>query len=64
MPGELAIDDRRRRVAVAGTPVPRTATEYELPPIPSVHAARVVTSESLLRQVPNLTKVATDSHSK
>ena len=48
---ELAIDYERRRVTVAGRAVPLTATEYELLHTLSVNAGRVVTSESLLRQV-------------
>ena len=49
--GELAIDRGRRRATVAGRAVSLTATEYELLRILSVNAGRVVTSESLLRQV-------------
>ena len=49
--GELAIDHERRRATVAGRAVSLTATEYELLRILSVNAGRVVTSESLLRQV-------------
>ena len=48
--GELAIDYERRRVTVGGRAVPLTATEYEVLRILSVHAGRVVTSESLLRR--------------
>ena len=48
--GALAIDYARRRVTVGGRAVALTATEYELLRILSVHAGRVVTSESLLRQ--------------
>ena len=51
--GELAMDYDRRRVSVAGRTVPLTATEYELLRVLSVNAGRVVTSESLLRQVWN-----------
>ena len=48
--GALAIDYDRRRVTVDGRAVALTATEYEILRILSVHAGRVVTSESLLRQ--------------
>ena len=48
---ELAIDYERRRVTIGGRAVPLTATEYELLRILSVNAGRVVTSESLIRQV-------------
>ena len=48
--GALAIDYVRRRVTVDGRAVALTATEYEILRILSVHAGRVVTSESLLRQ--------------
>ena len=47
------MDYDRRRVSVAGRTVPLTATEYELLRVLSVNAGRVVTSESLLRQVWN-----------
>ncbi len=49
--GELAIDYERRRVTVAGNPVPLTATEYELLRVLSLASGRVVTYETLLRQV-------------
>ena len=49
--GELAIDYERRRVTVAGRPVELTLTEYELLRLLSVHAGRVLTYDSLLRQV-------------
>ena len=49
--GALAIDYERRRVTVEGRVVALTATEYELLRIFSVNAGRVVTSDSLLRQV-------------
>jgi len=49
--GELVIDYERRRVKVGRRAVSLTATEYELLRILSVNAGRVVTSESLLRQV-------------
>ena len=48
--GSLVIDYERRRVSVDGRAVSLTATEYEILRILSVHAGRVVTSESLLRQ--------------
>ncbi len=49
--GDLAIDYGRRRVTVAGRPVPLTVTEYEVLRLLSLGAGRVVTRESLLRQV-------------
>ena len=49
--GELAIDYERRRVTVGGRAVSLTTTEYELLRILSVNAGRVVTFESLFRQV-------------
>ena len=49
--GDLVIDYARRRVTVGGQAVALTPTEYEILRILSVHAGRVVTSESLLRQV-------------
>ena len=49
--GDLAIDYERRRVSVGGRPVSLTATEYELLRALSLGAGRVLTYESLLRQV-------------
>ena len=49
--GDLAIDYDRRQVTVAGCPVTLTATEYELLRVLSQGAGRVLTHESLLRQV-------------
>ena len=49
--GELAIDYDRRRVTVAGSPVELTATEYDLLRVLALNAGRVVTRETLLRQV-------------
>ena len=49
--GELAIDHVRRRVSVAGRPVRLTVTEYELLRLLSANAGRVLTYESLLRQL-------------
>ena len=49
--GELAIDFDRRRVSVAGRPVPLTATEYELLRVLARGAGRVLTHEALLREV-------------
>ena len=49
--GDLAIHYEQRRVSVAGRDVPLTATEYELLRMLSVSAGRVVTYDSLLRQV-------------
>ena len=51
MHGELEIDYERRRVTVGERVVPLTATEYELLRILSISAGRVVTAQSLLRQV-------------
>ena len=50
MLGALAIDYARRRVTVDGRAVALTATEYEILRILPIHAGRVVTSASLLRQ--------------
>ena len=49
--GDLAIDYPHRRVTVGGQPVTLTVTEYELLRLLSVNAGRVVTSDSLMRQV-------------
>ena len=49
--GELAIDYEQRRVSVAGSPVALTRTEYELLRVLTLNAGRVITYESLLRQV-------------
>ncbi len=49
--GELAIDYRLRRVSVAGHEVWLTATEFDLLRVPSAAGGRVVTTETLLRQV-------------
>ncbi len=49
--GDLAIDYEHREVQVAGSPVEMTVTEYELLRILSINAGRVVTAETLLRQV-------------
>ena len=49
--GDLAIDYDRRRVTVAGRPVPLTATEYNLLHTLSVNAGRVVSYDTLVRQV-------------
>ena len=49
--GDLAVDYDRRRVTVAGRPVTLTATEYELLRVLSHGAGRVLTHETLLRQV-------------
>ena len=49
--GELSIDYDRRRVTVAGNPVPLTVTEYELLRVLSLDAGRVVTYDTLLRRV-------------
>ncbi|MDE2757277.1 MAG: response regulator [Acidobacteriota bacterium] len=49
--GELAIDYAGRRVAFAGNPLELTATEFDLLSVLSVNAGRVVTYDTLLRQV-------------
>ena len=49
--GELAIHYEEHRVTVAGRQVELTAKEYELLRVLSLNAGRVVTYESLLRQV-------------
>ena len=49
--GDLAIDYEQRRVTLAGRPVELTLTEYELLRALSVNAGRVVTYDSLLRDV-------------
>ena len=49
--GDLAIDYDERRVAVGGRPVRLTATEYELLRLLTVNAGRVLTYESLMRQL-------------
>ena len=47
---QLSIDYERRRVTVAGRRVKLTATEYEALRVLSIHAGRVLTYRSLLRQ--------------
>ena len=49
--GDLAIRHEDRKVTVAGQPVRLTATEYALLRVLSVNAGRVLTYDSLLRQV-------------
>ena len=49
--GDLAIHYEGRRVSVAGQAVQLTATEFELLRVLSVNAGRVLTYDSLLRQV-------------
>ena len=49
--GDLAIRYEQREVTVAGRPARLTATEYELLRILSMNAGRVVTYESLIRQL-------------
>ena len=49
--GDLAIDYEGRRVTVAGSPLELTATEFDLLKALSVNAGRVITYDSLLRQV-------------
>ena len=48
---DLAIDYERRRVTVGGRTVRLTVTEYELLRVLSVNAGRVLTYDSLLRQI-------------
>ena len=48
---DLVIDYGHREVRVAGRAVEMTATEYELLRILSINSGRVVTNESLLRQI-------------
>ena len=48
---ELAIHYEERRVTAAGRPVQLTTTEYKLLRVLSVNAGRVMTYDSLLRQV-------------
>ena len=49
--GDLAIHYEQRRVSLAGRAVQLTATEFELLRVLSVNAGRVLTYDSLLRQV-------------
>ena len=49
--GALAVDYESRRVTVDGRPIALTATEYDLLRVLSQNAGRVLTHESLLRQV-------------
>ena len=49
--GDLAVHYDQRRVIVGGRPVALTATEYELLRVLSVNSGRVLTYDSLLRQV-------------
>ena len=49
--GDLAIHYEQRRVTIAGRPVELTVTEYELLRLLSLNAGRVLTYETLLRQV-------------
>ena len=49
--GDLAIHYEQRHVSVGGQPVELTVTEYELLRVFSLSAGRVVTFDSLLRQV-------------
>jgi two-component system KDP operon response regulator KdpE len=48
---DLAIDYEKRRVSVGGRPVRLTVKEYELLRVLSINAGRVMTYESLLRQI-------------
>ena len=54
MLGDLVIDYGRHEVSVAGRRVDLTATEFELLRVLSVNTDRVLTHESLLRQVWNV----------
>ena len=49
--GELTIDHDRRRVTLAGRALELTATEYNLLRVLALNAGRVVTYDTLLRQV-------------
>ena len=49
--GDLSIHYDQRQVSVAGRPVELTATEYELLRVLSLNPGRVVTFDTLLRQV-------------
>ena len=49
--GELTIDYDRRRVTAGGVRVDLTATEYELLRVLSINAGRVLTFDTLMRQV-------------
>ena len=49
--GDLASHYEDRLVSVAGRPVPLTATEFELLRALAVNAGRILTYDSLLRQV-------------
>ena len=51
--GELAIHYEQRQVTAGGKPLDLTATEYDLLRVLSVNAGRVMTYDSLLRQVWN-----------
>ena len=51
--GDLTIDYEERRVTVAAHPVRLTATEYELLRVLSVNPGRVMTYDSLIRQIWN-----------
>ena len=51
--GDLDIHYEDRQVTVVGRPVPLTVTEYELLRVLSVNAGRILTYDSLLRQVWN-----------
>ena len=51
MVADLMIDYEKRRVTVGGRAVRLTVTEYELLRVLSVNAGRVMTYESLLRQI-------------
>ena len=49
--GSLTIDYEQRRVAVGDRPIELTRTEYEILRVLSLNAGRIVTYETLLRQV-------------
>ena len=49
--GDLTIDYNRRRVTIAGNPIPLTPTEHELLRVLSLNAGQVTTYQTLLRQV-------------
>ena len=51
MSGELCIRYDTREVSLAGRPIELTATEYGLLRVLSLNAGRIVTRDTLLRQV-------------
>ena len=51
MLGQLSIDHDRRRAILAGRPLELTATEYKLLHLLALNAGRILTYDTLLRQV-------------